>query len=386
LSGATVAHAQYSVLHELAFSDGSYPQYTTPVVSGSTLYGMAYKGGGGQNRGTVFKMNTDGTGFSLLHVFSWSVDDGSKPNGSLTLDGSTLYGMTCNGPSTSDRGTVFKMNTDGTGFSLLHEFAGGDSDGQYPKGSLTLDGSTLYGMTCNGGDFNSGTVFKMNTNGTGYSVLCELGSGFANSRPYGALTLSGSTLYGMSCNGGPVGNGALFRMSTDGISFTNLHEFAGGDSDGKYPYGSLTLSGSVLYGMTYRGGDSDSGTVFKMNTDGTGFSLLHEFAGGDSDGKCPFGSLTLSGSTLYGTTFQGGDSDYGTLFRMNTDGGGYTNLHEFAGGDSDGKYSLGSLTLSGSTLYGMTTYGGDSDYGTLFSYGGVGQDPATPNGTIFKFR
>ena len=44
------------------------------------------------------------------------------------------------------------------GFEILHEFAGGGDDGRHPRGSLTLDGSTLYGMTQHGGDSNYGTI------------------------------------------------------------------------------------------------------------------------------------------------------------------------------------------------------------------------------------
>jgi uncharacterized repeat protein (TIGR03803 family) len=47
-----------------------------------------------------------------------------------------------------------------------------------------------------------------------------------------------------------------------------------------------------------------------------GITLLHEFAGGADDGRYPHGSLTLSGSTLYGMTSVGGDSDYGTVFAL----------------------------------------------------------------------
>ena len=41
-----------------------------------------------------------------------------------------------------------------------------------------------------------------------------------------------------------------------------------------------------------------------MQTDGSGFAVLHGFAGGADDGKKPYGSLILSGSTLYGMTGQ----------------------------------------------------------------------------------
>jgi uncharacterized repeat protein (TIGR03803 family) len=78
-----------------------------------------------------------------------------------------------------------------------------------------------------------------------------------------------------------------------------LHEFAGGTADGYFPRESLVLSGSTLYGMTYRGGAYDRGTIFKIQVNGTGYTLLHEFAGGNADGAYPMGSLIISGSTLY---------------------------------------------------------------------------------------
>ena len=66
-----------------------------------------------------------------------------------------------------------------------------------------------------------------------------------------------------------------------------LHSFIGGAGDGASPWGSLTLSDSKLYGMTYVGGSSNSGALFGMNTDGTGFGLLHNFARNVSDGSYP---------------------------------------------------------------------------------------------------
>ena len=78
-----------------------------------------------------------------------------------------------------------------------------------------------------------------------------------------------------------------------------LHSFTGGASDGSYPFGSLTLSGLKLYGLTTGGGSSDGGTLFCVNTDGTGFGLLHNFTGAVGDGASPLGSLTLSGSKIW---------------------------------------------------------------------------------------
>ena len=91
---------------------------------------------------------------------------------------------------------------------------------------------------------------------------------------------------------------------------------------GEFLRGSLTLSGSTLYGMTSYGGTHYHGTIFKINTDGTGFQLLHSFEKWSKDGGDPRGSLTLSGSTLYGMNDYGGTDGNGTIFKINTDGTG----------------------------------------------------------------
>lgn len=72
-----------------------------------------------------------------------------------------------------------------------------------------------------------------------------------------------------------------------------------------------------------------------------GFNLLHSFGGGAGDGSGPRGSLTLDGTTLYGMTDVGGANAEGAIFKMNTNGTGYTNLHEFAGGPATARIPMG---------------------------------------------
>ena len=54
---------------------------------------------------------------------------------------------------------------------ILHSFGGGSGDGAGPNGSLTLVGSKLYGVTGSGGSSNQGTIFSMNADGSGYSLV-----------------------------------------------------------------------------------------------------------------------------------------------------------------------------------------------------------------------
>src|ERR1700683_3623671 len=62
------------------------------------------------------------------------------------------------------------------------------------------------------------------------------------------------------------------------------------------------------------------------------FTTLYSFGAFPGGGSQPNAGLILSGNTLYGTTFQGGSSGFGTVFAVNTDGSGFTNLYSFTNG------------------------------------------------------
>ena len=324
----------FSVLYSFGSvaNDGAYPLGSL-TLSGSTFYGMTNGiGDYADSSGTIFRINVDGTGYQVLYNFG-SVNNGTNPQGDLTVSGSTLYGMTL-GAGTRGSGTIFKINTDGTGYQVLHSFGSVPNDGSYPYGSLTLSGTTLYGMTPSGGANGKGTIFQINTDGSGYQVLYSFGSiendGFY---PYGSLTLSGTTLYGMTSDGGANGApGTIFQINTDGTGYRVLYSFGSVANDGTNPYGSLTLSGSMLYGMTETGGAGGFGTIFQINTSGAGYQVMYSFAGYPNDGYYPLSSLTVSGSTLYGATRTGGSGGahgLGSIFQINTDGTGYQVLHDF---------------------------------------------------------
>ncbi len=358
-------------------SDGGNP-YAGPIVSSNTLYGVTL-GGGTSGTGTVFRLNTDGTDFTNLHSFASGFPpipnkDGSQPRGRLVLSGNTLYGTAFSG-GTSGIGAIFAVNTDGTGFTNLHSFAGVEggvnADGANPFGGLVLSGDTLYGTASGGGSANARTVFAINTNGTGFVSLHSFTSS-GDGTPYGALVISGNTLYGTASDLGGSGSGSLFAINTDGTGFTNLHVFAGAN-DGANPSDSLLLSGNILYGTAYSGGGSDAGTVFAINTDGTGFTNLHSFTGG-AGGENPYNGLAILGNTLYGTVAQGGNFDEGAVFSLNTDGSAFTTLYSFtslpafeSGTNADGALPVGGLVQSGKTLYGTAQFGGDWGSGTVFS-------------------
>ena len=149
----------------------------------------------------------------------------------------------------------------------------------------------------------------------------------------------------------------VFRVNTDGSGFSNVYSFSGG-ANGANPQAGLLLSGNALYGTTY------SGTVFKVNTNGSGFT---NFAFNGSNGANPMAGLILSGSTLMGTAANGGSAGWGTVFQVTTSGGNFSSLYAFTDG-MDGAGSEAGLLLLGGTLYGTTQADDDYGYyGTVFS-------------------
>ena len=386
----------FSPIHQFAqgAEGGNYPHGDlTLSPSGTKLYGMAY-GGGNYDFGAIFAMNTDGTDFTMLHSFKGNNGDGGSPEGSLTLAGNTLYGMTStDGSGSVGAGTIFSMNTDGTDFTTLYTFTGG-SDGGNPMGSLTLSpsGTILYGMTSTGGDpdCNSGsgcgTIFSFTIGNSAPTTLYSFTGGSDGGSPEGSLTLSGNTLYGMANEGGNSGNGNIFAFGINSTTPTTLYSFTGG-SDGGSPEGSLTLSGNTLYGMTSQGGNSgsdvgadnpdryihtealvgsSSGTIFSFDIGSNTLTTLYSFAE-NSDGSNPEGSLTLANNALYGMTDSGGTNDEGTIFSFDIGSDTLAPLYSFIGG-SDGVNPEGSLIRANTTLYGMASGGGDYNAGAIFSF------------------
>ena len=91
---------------------------------------------------------------------------------------------------------------------------------------------------------------------------------------------------------------ALGARAANAQTPTVLFNFDG--THGQNPAASLTLSGSTLYGMTTAGGANGYGTIFSVPVTGGTPTTLFSFDG--THGELPNGHLTLSGSTLYGMT------------------------------------------------------------------------------------
>jgi len=455
-------------------SEGWEPVGGLVRASNGLLYGATY-GGGAFDAGTVYSVNTDGTGFTILHEFGDLADHGANPRCALTegTDG-LLYGTTRNG-GRGGGGTVFRMTKFGLGFEVLKGFVPSTEGEQPLSGVIEGQDGRLYGTLVANGAGGGGAAYAINTDGTGFTILksfvagevsapvagiCQTtdgmlytigssggvsgkggvvqfkpdGTGFATVREFGTpveepslgmtspieapdgrlyfatflggahgdgalvrmlkngnglqiiknFTVSGSEaisprgdlavggdgfLYGTSGAGGAAGKGAVFRLQPDGSAYTILRNLGQNSNDAATPSaGLLVASDGKLYGTGYQGGTFDKGALFRLSMDGTGYEVMRSFRGAPTDGAEPISRL-IEGADgfLYGMTSSGGSADLGTIFRIRKDGTGYAVLRSFAGSPADGATPFAELLRAqDDVLYGVTYSGGSGDDGTLF--------------------
>ncbi len=319
--------------------------------------------------GTIFKLDRTGT-LTVLHAFT-GAPDGRNPN-LPTLGSGNIYGTTSEGGIVANCsfggagcGTVFELSTAGQTLAQ-YSFQGG-SDLAVPFTAPTYVKGTVFGTAYYGGTYNKGGLFKVNfdSQGNGTEVILHnfAGGPSDGGHPNFPLVPLGGAFYGTtvyggtgSCNNGfDTGCGTIYKLTSTGV--TILYNFTGG-ADGSYP-GTLIPDGiGGFYGVTY----ANNGTVFQVTTAGT-LITIYTFAGG-TDGSGGGGLVRDSSGNLFGTTNVGGLYGYGTIYELSPNGSGGWNetvLYSFTGG-KDGSYPQAAIILHEKTrqIFGTTVEGGNT--------------------------
>jgi uncharacterized repeat protein (TIGR03803 family) len=127
----------------------------------AAIYGTTSSGGdlscnNGHGCGVVYKILGVGRE-TVLHAFAGA--DGSVPTAGLFRDSAgNFYGTTEYGGQ-FNLGTVFKLDTHNV-LTTLHHF--NNTDGALPSAGLIGDSvGNLYGTTQSGGQFGDGTIFEI---------------------------------------------------------------------------------------------------------------------------------------------------------------------------------------------------------------------------------
>ena len=265
---------------------------------------------------------------------------------------------------------------------MIHNFSGYPKDGAYPYGgTLVFDASgNLYGTTYDGGKDNAGAVFQM-TQSKGQwieKVIHGFAGGNSGANPVGGLTVGkdgyvyGTTEYG----GAPYNAGTVYSLfEARGVWVGGLVYAFGGGGDGAYPEAGVTIdSAGNLYGTTEQGGADNYGTVFELKAGKNNkfsHSILYSFAGGNTDGTYPYynDGVTLdTKGNLYGATYEGDQYSVGMVYELKLTNGKYQErvLHVFTGGSSDGCYARAQVILLKGNVYGTAYACGSHGGGVAF--------------------
>lgn len=365
-----------SVLHSFNGEDGDTPKGTMTLVN-NMLYGYTSAGGSG-GKGVIFKIDTSGNGYSVLYNFTDGEDNGmgNEPHHDAMLYyNNALYGAALYGGS-GNNGVIFKINTDGSGYSPVHIFKAGVDDGAHPHSGVLAVNNVFYGATAEGGKDGRGVIYKMNPDGSDFSVLYSFIKSTGHN-PHCRLTLGsdGHTLYGTTKTGGGDGEGVVYGFDLTSSKYTVLHTFQKNKDNGyTTEHGFITRSNNRLFGMTHYGGANDKGIIYSLNEDSSDFKIIHSFGSGEKDGESPYGSLQLSNGFLYGTTQAGGKDGRGTIFRIDTSGKKYEAILLFDK-PTTGEYPIDNVIIN-------------NDGTQIFCYGQEGgefaQTGKKKNGTIVK--
>jgi uncharacterized repeat protein (TIGR03803 family) len=249
---------------------------------------------------------------------------------------------------------IFMRPAQAQSYVIMYEFTG--PDGAVPFGNLLLNQGVLYGTTSGGGANNAGTVFQFDVATEVETVIYSFAGGPADGADpvAGLVQDANGNFYGVTYGGGASFFGTVFKISATGDTFTTLYSFLG-PPDGAGPSGTLLLNGGGLYGTTYAGGINGSGTVFEIV--GGVYAKGRDFPPG---GAMLRAGLVMESGHYYGTAYYGGvASSGGTLFELSV----AAPLYEFTGG-ADGGRPMASLIGDGAgNLYGTASEGGSGTFG-----------------------
>lgn len=308
---------------------GAAPFTDLCLASDGNLYGTT-SGGGAGGFGTLFKLTTSGV-FTTLVEFTGTAGSNKGANPSAVIEGidGLLYGVTSAGGA-GNMGTVYKVGKSGGNVTPLAEFAGRTTAprGSSPVGRLlrASDGN-FYGTTYTGGNNDiaggsgNGTIFKVTPGGV-LTTLVEFSGtsgSWPGSRPAGHLHEAGDgMLYGTTSLGGASNKGTAFKVDKSG-SFTSVCAFDGGvNGGGEVGSVLVPMPDGQFYGVSYGGGASGNGTLFRISSSGT-VTTLGQFSGAGSGsfaGAHPRMLSYQADGNLYGTTEGGGPGGGGTVYRV----------------------------------------------------------------------
>ncbi len=341
--------------------------FTLPLAAQEPLriWGVTPNGGANQ-KGTVFSVNADGTGFTT--VFAFTDSSGWGPEGGLCLaPNGMLYGTTLlGGLGAPAAGTLFMIDPASSTFTKLHDFQITDGGLNWSTPIVADDGLLYFGSYAGATGNGGGAIFRLDPSDNSLMEVYGLNQATDGGAITGRLMqASDGLLYGTASQGGANNqSGTLFKYDPVGDVFTKLHDFDGG-AGGRTPYGGLCeADNGWLYGTTFEGGTSNRGLLYKYQPALNDFQVVYNFS--ESNGMNSWSSLLRLGpDLLIGSVATGGLNSGGYHFTVvpSTDEVAVvTNFSILPGANP-----IGDLLLAPDAQpYGLLSQGGNGFFGTLY--------------------
>ena len=374
-----------STIYSFTQHESFWPEGGLVEDAGGNLYGTTV-GGGTYGTGTVYELSPPAKGSTtwkqtVLYNFQPWGTTGYTPSSELAIDTKgDLFGVTwAGGDARCHCGVLYELVPPakaGAAWThlVLHAFTNTANDGRLPNAPPVLSSSTIYGVTQQGGQYDSGIVYKFvpGKSGGTYSVLYSFGGNNDASWPNGPVLLDSSgSLYGVTSLGGAFNSGAVYKLSppqsTGPWTESILFPFGGGSqSSGITPVGNLLFDSlGNLYGVAESGGASQLGVAYELSPTTGSWTQYVLFNFSKTAGSAPLAGMTWNpNGSLYGTTSAGGSHTHGTVFQLTppTSGGGLwteTLLQQFTYANNGGLPSARVLRdATTGYLYGTTYNGG----------------------------
>ncbi len=372
----------------LGSQPGANPVSTLCLSSDGWMWGTTPLGGVTNSYGTVFRMKPEEGEFQTMHSFSNG--SGTRSRTGLVSDGQGyLWGTTYNSNANTGNGTIFRIH-ELTGVFETRLSFGGDiaPRGSQPTAALYYDGAgNLWGTTLySGSGTGYPTVFKYNISSNTLTTVGEFsGSSTVVNKIKGegetsALTSDGNGfLWGMTFLGGTSGYGTVFKVEMATNTTTSVLEFSNNaaTNKGSYPVGSLVNDGAgFLWGVASNGGTGDEGTVFKIaHSTGVLTTVLQfgSLTGANVNVMRPVNGLTNDGNGyLWGLASYEFPGVPWAVYKIKMSDNTFTKVaeHQTGGVSYLGRTPLAGLAGNATSpwLWGTASVGGANNLGTLYRY------------------
>jgi uncharacterized repeat protein (TIGR03803 family) len=369
--------------HDMDSVSGKNPDGSLTRV-GNLLYGFA-RAGGSNNAGVLFEWNPATNDYTKKYDFDGT--KGSNPIGKFSSYNGKLYAMTNTG-GINNKGVIYEWNYSTNVLTKKIDFNG--SNGEFPTGHLTFYNNKFYGMTYEGGLYEGisqqdhyGVIFEWNPVTNAFAKRRDMGRPIPNPNrpsshgPIGSLTLRGSVFWGITTEG-LGGSGAIFEWNPATNAYTDRYFNNArpnsnngtceeyGNAPGRNAHSTFLVSGNKLLGTASSDAGAYHGCIFEYLPDSNQIARsVHMLA---SDGKFAKGSLTQVGKKLYGLTYQGGNNHGGTIFEWDMSTKKFTERFQFDG-YTTGMRPKNSLTWYNGKFYGINYYGRSKNTAVWSTFG-----------------